>query len=44
MAHKTKLTKSGEWAKHLRPESKRAFNKKERLNAKKDIDFQIKTP
>jgi|DEB0MinimDraft_4_1074332.scaffolds.fasta_scaffold639239_2 hypothetical protein len=44
MAHKTKLTKPGEWAKHLRPEGKRTFNKKERLNTKKDIDSQIKNP
>lgn len=37
MANKSKLTKPPQWWKHLR-KFKRVFWKKERQNAKKDID------
>jgi hypothetical protein len=36
------LTKSLEWADHYRPFGKRLFWRKERVNAKKDINKRIK--
>ena len=44
MAHKRKgqLTKTGEWAKHLRKDFRRIFWSKERMAAKQEMNKELK--